>query len=400
MIFTLKADSISGACVMIYVFLRNKLISCDSILPVALEIHERYGQAFTFFTFDRRTHEQLEKNVVINDCIEKMGGLNYFGPVTKYRFLDVPFRGFKALWILLQLKIRKSYIFHFGQLSQGKLKFLTKCVNEKSLFLFEADASGYSQKVADVEYASSGRIYNIKNLVAPDRGSLVAFSDAWLWLNDERVASLNKYKILHPRKRRVWQSYIDRVFPFYTQNLTLNDKVVVIILGYFGPFGMVKDEKSVEKCLSETLQTLCCFEQNITVLMKPHHITDMEKLDEICKKFIDLDIQISYLHPSVLARLADVFICNCYSTAVYDASIQGVPVVEYTEYCREGLDVSRGASCRPEYVDYFIQRDADRLKKVLGMCLTGVKSEHLNEGCSQYDSSSEFFVNFSDGHQI
>ena len=62
-----------------YIFIRHKLISCDSIIPVAMEIHERTGQSIDFITFKKRTLRQIEANHVLHDSIKKIGSLRYIG---------------------------------------------------------------------------------------------------------------------------------------------------------------------------------------------------------------------------------------------------------------------------------------------------------------------------------
>ena len=62
---------------MIVVFPGNKLISTDSIVPILLELYLEYGIVSRVVTFDQKTFDGINKNVVIRDSINEFGKLVY-----------------------------------------------------------------------------------------------------------------------------------------------------------------------------------------------------------------------------------------------------------------------------------------------------------------------------------
>ena len=75
----------------VIVFVKNKLISLDTIIPVLLELKESYNISSTIIVFDRLAHEGIKSNVVIRDVVKYIGselyisrGVFKFIPVTVY----------------------------------------------------------------------------------------------------------------------------------------------------------------------------------------------------------------------------------------------------------------------------------------------------------------------------
>jgi hypothetical protein len=86
------------------------------------------------------------------------------------------------------------------------------------------------------------------------------------------------------------------------------------------------------------------------------------------------NMHITYLHPSVLATRSIVFICNSFSNVLADAHTFRVPTIEYSNNNADpGIDESlfpSGFSIEPQYVDYFIDNNAEVFLQVLGEILS------------------------------
>ncbi len=62
---------------VIHVFLKNKLITLDSIIPFCMQLHMKCGIKFNFIIFDLESYRAIvEDNIVLNDVINKIGELN------------------------------------------------------------------------------------------------------------------------------------------------------------------------------------------------------------------------------------------------------------------------------------------------------------------------------------
>ena len=379
---------------MVYVFIRNKIISCDSILPIAYEINRKTGQRFKFVTWHQPTFLGIQKNTVIYDCINEIGKFSFIGS-KKNRVLDKLLKLLFLLECALNVTFRKSHIIHFDTLNIGPFRILSSLVSKDRLIMAQTDSSGYSRTVVEVTKRSVDFDDSTKDLAAPKKGALLAFCDNWPWLKDGRVKDLPVYKVFHPRSRAVWKEYVESNYKKYTSDIKHDGKVITIMLGYFGHFGRIRTPESVEACFRETLEVIreCAKINKITVLLKPHIITDLDKLNQIIDEYPELNFYSTFLHPSVIAKVSNVLICNSYSTSVYDGFIQGVPVIEYTDYHEIALDITGGNSSRPEYVTYFINKDREKLKDAISSSLS---SSELGKKTfsSEQSSNEQFFERF------
>ena len=67
----------------------------------------------------------------------------------------------------------------------------------------------------------------------------------------------------------------------------------------------------------------------------------------------------------ILATRSRIVICNQYTTTLNDFHIMGTSTIEYAGYNKKALRMTNNGSVRPDYVDYFINKDKDKLKKII-----------------------------------
>jgi hypothetical protein len=377
---------------MIYIYLRKKLMTCDSVLPLCLEAHEFNGIQSRFVTTDPSTYNQIRQNVVLLQAIQKVGSLVLIGSA-KGTF----FRKLQIAAFLLELAIagmsRKHFLIHFGQFNAGLNQKVSRFFKSDKLIFSATDSSGFSAEMYQNSYRKSGRTLSISKIPAPKHGRLLSFCDKWIWLDDPRTRHLPRDIVEHPPMLKGWQKFITQSAKRHLRDLDLKKKVVVIMLGYFGELGTIKNENSVQNCLTETLSCLeDLSDDDISIILKPHVITDMQTLSQTTSQFKKLDFHTSYLHPYLLSGFATAVICNVYTTSVYNAKLQRVPVIEYAEYHPKTLEASRNKSIRPEYVDYFINRNQLQLKQVLKNIF---QSKDPKKVLHQTKNRSEFFSLFA-----
>ena len=158
-----------------------------------------------------------------------------------------------------------------------------------------------------------------------------------------------------------WREFICRVGEPQWMNecerlgLQPNEKVIVFLLGTLDaiPF-MNIGEKTLDNILRKTLETIKKSAPETTILLKPHAITQISRLEFVLKQLDSRNIHVSYLHPQIIAKHASLAVCNYYSTALIDLWYGGVETVEYTRYGEAALKMTKGGSIRPYYVDHFI----------------------------------------------
>ena len=344
---------------MIYIFIRNKLISCDSILPVAMELYEKTGLRSVFVTFDMRTYNHVAKNYFLYDSIKKIGELKYVGK-TNNKYISKLNKLLFLIKLGFRVLLKKTYLIHFSHLNKGPLSILARINNQKRTFFSEPDASGFSKFMFKVDYCRRNYEYNINAETPPPKGSFLHFGQEWLWLNDERVSKIDKYHHPYPRTRSTWINHIIENTNQYMENHNTDKEIIFFIITGFCHLDIIRDENTTRRKFKETLSILKNECPNYKILVKPHPISKIEEVSEIIAEFPELDIEISYLHPSLLGYRAKVTISNFYSTAMYDSTIFGTPTIEFTDYCDEALEISGGRSQRPDHVDYFIQNDPEK----------------------------------------
>ena len=152
--------------------------------------------------------------------------------------------------------------------------------------------------------------------------------------------------------------------------------VVFIILGTLGALQLMREDAGMIKLLRLTLSAVQSVAPEALIVMKPHPVTDMKLLYEIINEFQGANIKVEYFHPGLLARFADVVICNAFSTSMTDAYASGAKTIEFSDYSSHMFKISKGWSVEPDYVDYFINRDFKKLVNLLKVLL-GSKSSRL-----------------------
>ena len=400
---------------MIYILLKMKLRSCDSIVPVALELYRRWGIRLTFVTFDKQTFDYIVKNTVIYDVINKIGILRCVGnrPSSIRNKID---KFVFNIQLYFHVLFRKAYILHFGQLNSHysfiqvvrqlfshpaqlylqavSYSLLGKIIPGKRVFLCEGDPVGYDPRMFMIAYKCKKRPpVSVTGKPAPTKGNIVAHSQYWLWLKDPRVAHLPKYILKEVRKQPCWVSYIKNTADHYYENINLKEKVIVYILGHLNHAPLLKNERSAQSCFNDIVNVISEHFNDCTLLLKPRIGYNITMIENEIAKYPTLDAQIYNLHPSTLACKADVVICHYYSSATYDASIFGKPVIEYSEYSDMALKLGNNQSIRPQAVTHFIQKDPQKLKTALRKCLDEpVLSQHKkNQQCEDNESFWEAF---------
>jgi hypothetical protein len=332
------------------------------MLPVIMELHQRSGIKCYIATVHKETYDSLMENIVIKDVMDKVGGIVHIGPHSN-RLISKIQKIFFVINLCLKVLSKKVFLFHFGFLSKGIFSLIRKCSDKSRVFFCEMDSSAYSAEMFRIGYIKRNVFWDITKIPSPGNCNLLTFGDEWPWLHDKRSRHLPVYKIRHPRRRKVWREFVKMNSEKYLEHLEYKENVVSLMLGNFGQNNVTKDDETPELCLRETLEVLSKF-KNVTVFVKKHPVTPLEKLEALLADFPTLDIQMVDIHPSILSTISNVFVCTYYTTSVYDAFLLGLPTVEYTEYHEPTLIAANYNSCRPEYVTHFIQRDKNKLKEI------------------------------------
>ena len=58
----------------IIVFVKNKLITLDTVIPILVEMKDKYNISSEVVVFDDLAHEAIGNNIVLKDAINYVGG--------------------------------------------------------------------------------------------------------------------------------------------------------------------------------------------------------------------------------------------------------------------------------------------------------------------------------------
>ncbi len=336
----------------VVVFVKNKLMSIDTVIPILVEIKEKFNISSIVVVFDELAHNGIKENVVINDAINYVGRELYVSRGSRNK-ITRKINIIVSLFILFLKFIQGCKILHFGALDEKPLKVIG-VLFKKNIYLLQSDSFKHT-------YEDYNNIIGQKNkkYTTPVGDNMVAFSDIMPQLKIHGVDSKKIYHFGPTRTRKAWIDFSKRhsshYFSTYHHDVDLSNGCIVLILSLFGTNKKGEgDGNSVTISLfCETIDILSNI--GIPVLLKPHVFTDMK----IVRNAISgkTGFYITYLHPTILSLKAKAFICNSYSTTMADAHSLGVTTIEYTDYPKSVLLATGYKSFGYQYIDYFINED-------------------------------------------
>jgi hypothetical protein len=359
---------------MYVVFLANKLISCDSIIPVMMEAHQRSDRRVEFYCFTPATFAGIRANVVLWDAIQSIGSLKQIGREERGFWHAITHRA-RSFWLIgrlaLQALVRRIDFIHFRVLDNWPLRLLYY-VNRNRTWAFEADSFGESEgmrRLADIRGIR-------KRLRGPPVGNaIVAFEANWEFLHHPETRGRPQYVFGPSRKRKVWLDFIrSRADAYFSEDFARsghadNPEICVFMLSWFGPLDFMQQPDDTRTLFEEAIDVLAQECSDVPIFLKPHVITDMDVVRKAIGRHPEARFVISYLHPSVLASRAQFFVATYYSTTFGDAHILNVPTIEYTAYSDTALAATEGKSMFPEHTSYFINRDRAAFRTAIRACL-------------------------------
>jgi len=357
------------------VFVGNKLISTDTILPLMMELSRR-GQVSTirFLCVDWATYNVLQQNFVIRDAIDAIGELTFIGARKKTAIGRIWHR-LAVLPLMAGLAIRavlgQLTIVHFGIVNLPPFRWLYR-LNRGATFYVQGTSMGYQASERRFDDIKQERARTKTTIAAT---SLIGFQADWPVLEQPETRRLPRVILGPTQLAPAWRDFVaaraDRYFmaEYSRAGHEPAEDVLVFILGYLGQLDFIRDGTSMVALFEETLDALIERGEGRPIFIKPHAITDMSLLEKPIAARAGTPIIVSYLHPAVLATRARLFVANYYSGALSAAGLLGVPTIEYTDYSDSALGVTGDRSVRDDQVDHFILRDAPDLRAVIDASL-------------------------------
>lgn len=376
---------------MIFVFLNNKLISCDTITPLLLELSEKHPNArIVLYCFGDRTLGIIRRNVVLWNALQQVGQLRSFAGRSKIKAVRRAVGLLTLALIAVRALLGDVTFIHFKALNWWPLKLLF-LVNRKRTFLFQSSSIGVSEAEKRIGQITALRI---PSRVLPAAGTMVGFSETWPAFHDGRTANVPKLVVTPPFRRPAWRAYLLANADRYLGPLGLGQRspFAVFILSSMDRFNLLVDPDAFPVLFEETLEILAQEAPDLPIIVKPHPATLPNILDlqrKIIERSPKKHVIVADLHPLLLAARARFFIGNTFSSTFASAHLCGVPTIEYTHYSADGLEASGGGSMRADLVTNFINRNPDELRRRIRKVLAAPADARAWSDGTDDDSSYE-----------
>ena len=393
----------------IYIFLNNKVMSCDSILPLMLEVKNLNSKInIHFISFDYKTYDFIKKSSLLFSIIEEIGDIKCLGRKFNSSYFEknnTPVYHFKKLSIIphflinlpffiklcINIIFNKTIFIHFRALNLWPLKTFY-LLNKSNTIFSNADSSGWSGTGYNADRAIHSQRVDPFSFKGPEPcgTKVIAFSKFWPLLQHPSLAKAKKYIISSSHERKNWIDYIKNNADKMIRNeinLPNDVQYCVLLLGHIGveqSGAKILRNKDSWTTLIEDILDLIYYElPNLTVIIKPHIITDMAVLDSILNKRKKINTVISYLHPALLAVKAKFIIASHYSTAFQSISSIGGITIEYTDQKEEYAKKLNYKGKRPEYTSYFFNNNKKEFRLLLKDIGKNKIKLNLKEGSSE-----------------
>ena len=354
------------------VFGRNKLNGTDGIMPLLLELAIKEKKQLLFFVANYPyAYKAIMDNVVFRDILFKYGSLNLLGGLNSIRLLKYIIWIVQLFFIFLH-GIAGGKIIHYGEMNNFPFMLL-RIAYRKKVFLIENNTNEtfYSEAHLEITRIITGRVRNKKSrnylFNSACKDDRIIYRKSTM-LKYEQGSKYKFYFYGRSRSRPIWLNYLfnNREEYFNKYHPNIGDKKFIVIIG-------TAYDLFYNQIPEVFFKMLDVFEKDFSdqyFLYKPHPLINNERIVSEYRKR-NLNFEVTYLHPNLLAMQAIAFVGNNFSNMMTDSSLLNIPTIEFANYIDELLEITGGSSISAsnKFVDYFIMKDQnlfrDALKKVV-----------------------------------
>ena len=261
---------------MIIVFLKNKLISCDTIVPLLHEIQQRRKHKVYFIVPSVQTEDYIKKNIVLYDLMSSMGPISCISKgniLTKFIFL------IKLIYLSSSCFLKKGHVFYFGKIGGIIGKIMR--INERRMFMTESDNFGFSDLTRRAQTAAGMTRHSANDKQKDfDGKNLLMFSEHFK-INDYNIKNKDVFYFGNTRNRESWTNYIKKeshkyLNSFFSQENLTPTLSIVYLTSYFGEIPCIGTKDTMLTLFKDTLKILVQEANGVPILIKPHMNTDLE----------------------------------------------------------------------------------------------------------------------------
>lgn len=360
----------------IIIFLKNKIISFETIIPIIFELKE--NRNIIFVADNKNQLNEFKSNLFINEIINYLGEIILIGK-SKNKYLNKITKIVFIFKLIILTFIYKIYIIHFGNLNNVFYKLLFY-FNFKNTYYSQTAASGL-KSLALINNPNKRR-KNKHHMIAKN---LLIYGKKTKEDQNIFIKSLlnNKNNFLKKRKFFFlndtcnlfkWQSFLDRHFDYLKEKYNyLKKPYIVFFVSPFDTTFFLKNKNSVFVLFEKTIKELTSNSKLPIVIKLKDKAYDKYVLDIINKN--NFNAIITRLNPSLLAKNASIFISNTPSNVFFIGKSNKIPTIEYSDYNEKFLKINNFSSAFTKYVDHFVNNEKD-FRNTLLLCLKKSKKKY------------------------
>jgi len=346
----------------------------DDILPLIFELKKaNLISSVVFITTKEKWFYYIKQNVVLHDGIKSLGGKLTYLSKYKNRYLNILYNIFllrKLFYSKVLTIIGTNGIQEGSMLISKTLLFNQKYWNGKMVL---SKIRNWPNDFGYLEYKRSlrGRKESKDEITKGyDAILYTKYPDEyWQELHAKLITDAKIIQVGNSRVMKEWTSFINSNIKKYISR-------EVTTPYFFFPLSVTGVWMSGERCptgrekLVKCLKVFKEYNNEILTVFKPHHKTDVNEFNEILETVNYTNYVISYLHPVMLIKNAKfTFVCSP-SSLVWEACYNGCTTVEYADYDERADQALKGETLHTGCVDYFINRDVDKLEKIAEMLIS------------------------------
>jgi len=352
----------------------------DDILPLIFELKKaNLISSIVFITTNKKWFYYIKQNVVLCDGIKTVSGKFTYLNKYKNRYLNLLYNIFvlrklfysKVLTIETKIGIQKgsrliSKTLLFNQKYWNGKRVLSKTRNwpnecELSWLKYARSVVGRKESIDETTKGYDAILYtHYPEEYGQSAGAKI-------------ITNAKIIQVGYTRVMKEWKSFVNNNIEKYISREITTPYFFFPLAVTGGAWMKGETCATGRERLVKCLKVFKEYNSEILTVFKPHHKTDLKEFNKILEASNYTNYIISYLYPVMLIRNAKfTFVCSP-SSLVWEAYYNGCPTVEYADYDERGKQVLKGETIHTGCVDYFINRDIDKLEQVAEMLISNNK---------------------------
>ena len=320
--------------------IESKIIALDIILPVAMEIREENPSINIDFVFLRKDYlDDIKKNYILWNGMKKTGRITFllYGGNRKSTIYEKVRTCFRLVSNLFKIGQTEVILFYRRDLSSIFLALLALAVRYGNGAII-----GYPKIAHPISKALQISLLKQEPFAVHHRFQADRHFIFHPLQKEEqkRFTSAPSVTIGTPRFFPVWQSYLNDILEndgiYNIQNEKIDTQSKKILTIFYPGNHDLPDLENASSCRDQFILSLkvinSSYQDKLKVIVKPHAICNLTELKNDLNEVENLDVELTYAHPQLLAKLSIACIVPNGTNVIDDMYLEGIPVLETSLY--------------------------------------------------------------------